>query len=85
MVNCQHTSCSTMWPQKTLLLCNFQESEITNDSSRAKSHSSIQTYTNFGFKNFAKHFYQRTKFRVVTKIVTAVREHTMKEKLSVCT
>lgn len=50
-----------------------------------KSHSSIHTYMNFRFKNFAKRFYQHTKFRVVTKIVAAVREHTMKEKLSVCT
>jgi len=67
-----------------LLLCNLPESEITTDSSRAKSHRSIHAYMNFRFKNSAKHFYQHTEFRTVTKIVTAIREHRMKEQLPVC-
>lgn len=67
-----------------LLICKFPEGEITNDSSRAKSHSSIHTYMNFRFKNFAKHLHQHTEFRIVTKIVTAIREHRTKEKLPIC-
>lgn len=39
---------------------------------------------NFRFKNSTKHFYQHTKFRIVTKTVTAIREHRMKEQLPIC-